>query len=47
MMKEIHEQPRAIADTLHSVIKDGRIDLSAVGLTEETAAKISQICIVA
>ena len=47
MMKEIHEQPRAIADTLHSVIKDGRIDLSAVGLTEETAAKIPQICIVA
>ncbi len=47
MMKEIHEQPRAITDTLHSVIKDGRIDLSAVGLTEETAAKIPQICIVA
>lgn len=32
MMKEIHEQPKAVADTLHSVVKDGSIDLSAVGL---------------
>ena len=47
MMKEIHEQPRAIRDTLASVIKDGRIDLSEVGLSEEEIQKISQIYIVA
>lgn len=47
MMKEIHEQPRAIRDTLASVIKDGRIDLSEVGLSEEEIQKISQIYVVA
>ena len=47
MMKEIHEQPKAIADTLNSVIKDGRIDLSDVGLTEDEIKSISQIYIVA
>lgn len=47
MMKEIHEQPKAVADTLHSVVKDGCIDLSAVGLTDEEIRGISQICIVA
>ncbi len=47
MMKEIHEQPKAVADTLNSVITDGQIDLSAVGLTEENIQKISQIYIVA
>jgi len=47
MMKEIHEQPKAVADTLHSVVKDGSIDLSAVGLTKEDIQSISQIYIVA
>ena len=47
MMKEIHEQPRAVADTLHSFIRDGRIDLSEIGLTEEALREISRICIVA
>lgn len=47
MMKEIHEQPKAAADTLHSVVKDGSIDLSAVGLTKEDIQSISQIYIVA
>ncbi|MEE1306262.1 MAG: glutamine--fructose-6-phosphate transaminase (isomerizing) [Agathobacter sp.] len=51
MMKEIHEQPKAIADTLNSVIKpDGDhniIDLSEVGLSQEELEKISQITIVA
>lgn len=46
-MKEIHEQPKAVADTLHSVVKDGSIDLSAVGLTKEDIQSISQIYIVA
>ncbi len=47
MMKEIHEQPKAVSDTLNSCIKDGRIDLSAVGLGEDEIREISQIYIVA
>ena len=47
MIKEIHEQPRAIKDTLNSVLKDGVIDLSEVGLDEETIKGINQIYIVA
>jgi glucosamine--fructose-6-phosphate aminotransferase (isomerizing) len=47
MMKEIHEQPKAVADTLHSVVKDKKIDLSDVGLTAEEIQEISSITIVA
>ena len=47
MMKEIHEQPKAIEDTLNSVVKDGKIDLSTVGLTDEDIKNTSQIYIVA
>ena len=47
MMKEIHEQPKAIADTFNSVVKDGKIDFSAVGLTDEDIKNTSQIYIVA
>ena len=47
MMKEIHEQPKAVADTLSSVIRDGRLDLSGVGVTGEEIQGISQIHIVA
>ena len=44
MMKEIHEQPRVIADTLHSAVQNGIIDL---GLDEERLRQIRQIYIVA
>ncbi|MBR1986966.1 MAG: glutamine--fructose-6-phosphate transaminase (isomerizing) [Mogibacterium sp.] len=47
MIKEIHEQPKAIRDTLNSVIHDEKIDLSAAGLTKEVLADISEIHIVA
>lgn len=47
MMKEIHEQPKAIQDTLNSALKDVRIDLTEVGLTEEEIRDISQIYIIA
>ena len=47
MMKEIHEQPKAVSDTINSVVKDGVIDLTAVGLTDEQIRDISQIYIVA
>ena len=47
MIKEIHEQPKAVKDTLKSVIKDGKIDLSEVGIDKETAKKLNNIIIVA
>ena len=47
MMKEINEQPKSINDTLGSVVKDGKIDLSNVGLAKEDIENISQIHIVA
>ena len=47
MMKEIHEQPQALRDTLNSVVKDGRIDLSASGLDEEEIKGITQLYIAA
>lgn len=47
MMKEIHEQPKAVLDTMNSVLNDGKIDLSAVGLSEEEIKEISQIYVVA
>ena len=47
MMKEIHEQPKAVSDTINSVVKDGKIDLSEVGLDEDTIRNVSQIYIVA
>ena len=50
MMKEIHEQPKAVKDTLSSMLKgetDPVIDLSSMGLTDEIIRDISQIYIVA
>ena len=47
MLKEIHEQPGAVRDTLNSMVKDGKINLSETGLTEETIRSIEQIDIVA
>ena len=47
MMKEIYEQPKAISDTLHSFVKDDRIDFEGIGLDEETIKAIRQIHIVA
>ena len=44
MMKEIHEQPKAVEDTLHSIIKDGKIE---IGLSDEEIQLFSQIYIVA
>ncbi|SCH39654.1 Glucosamine--fructose-6-phosphate aminotransferase [isomerizing] [uncultured Coprococcus sp.] len=47
MMKEIHEQPKAVQDTLNSVIKNGAIDLSSVEITEDEIKNFEQIYIVA
>ena len=42
MLKEIHEQPRAVRDTIGAYVKDGKIDLS-----EEKLQEIERIYIVA
>ena len=47
MIKEIHEQPKAVADTLNSVLKDGAINLTEAGLTDEDLEKVSRVYIVA
>ncbi|MCQ2521485.1 MAG: glutamine--fructose-6-phosphate transaminase (isomerizing) [Lachnospiraceae bacterium] len=47
MMKEIHEQPKSIKDTMNSVLTDGKIDLSALNITDEELKKINSIHIVA
>lgn len=47
MMKEIHEQPKAVEDTLNSVVKDGVLDFSSIGLNEEQMKAVKQIYIVA
>lgn len=46
MMKEIHEQPKAVADTLNAIMKENKIDLSDVGLTDEELKRIGQVCVV-
>ncbi len=47
MMKEIHEQPKAIRDTLASVIRGKEIDLSEVGVNDDLLRGISSITVVA
>ncbi|MBQ6375260.1 MAG: glutamine--fructose-6-phosphate transaminase (isomerizing) [Clostridia bacterium] len=47
MLKEIHEQPAAVRDTLNSLVRDGRITLSETGLTDEALGAIERIGIVA
>ena len=47
MMKEIHEQPKAVSDTISKYIKGDKIDLSEVGLTDEDIKDFTQIYIVA
>ena len=47
MLKEIHEQPKVIKDTINSVVKDGNIVLEEFGLTDEEVKGLDQIYIVA
>ena len=47
MIKEIHEQPKAVRDTLNSVIEDGKIRFKDLDLTDEMIRDISQIYITA
>ena len=47
MIKEIHEQPRAMHDTLMARMREGRIDLSEINITEQLIQSIRGIHIVA
>ena len=48
MMKEIHEQAKAVRDTIHSVLReDGTIDFSAIKLPDEDLRQVEQIYVIA
>ncbi len=47
MLKEIHEQPKAVQDTLGAYVADGKIDLSETGITDEILQNLERIYIVA
>ncbi|MEI8216932.1 MAG: glutamine--fructose-6-phosphate transaminase (isomerizing) [Eubacteriales bacterium] len=48
MLKEIHEQPKAISDTLNRrITEDGKIKLDGISLTKEDLAKFNKVYIVA
>ena len=47
MIKEIHEQPRVVADTINANVRDGRVDLTEAGITEEMLRAYEQVHIVA
>ena len=47
MLKEIHEQPRALQDTMMSRLKDEQVILEEVSLTQEQMNQINKVYIVA
>jgi len=47
MIKEIHEEPRAMADTFFPRYKDGLIDLSEIGIDEQLVKSIDKVGIIA
>lgn len=47
MLKEIYEQPKAVLDTLNPRIKDGKIEIEELGMTDEEIRAIRKIYIVA
>lgn len=47
MMKEIHEQPKVIKETMNAYVKEGKVDFSEIGLDDDTIKNISSIHMVA
>lgn len=47
MLKEMHEQPKVVADTLNSFIRDGKIDLSEAGISDGELKSFNRIRIAA
>jgi glucosamine--fructose-6-phosphate aminotransferase (isomerizing) len=53
MLKEIHEQPKSVADTLHAYVKGDpqknetlALNIDSIGITDEEIKKISQIYVI-
>ncbi|PXV87302.1 glutamine--fructose-6-phosphate transaminase [Lachnotalea glycerini] len=47
MLKEINEQPKAVADTLNPRLKDGKVYIEELNMTDEEIIAIKKICIIA
>ena len=47
MLKEMYEQPKTVRDTLSPRIKDGKIEIEELGMTDEEIRAINRIHIVA
>lgn len=47
MLKEMYEQPKAVSDTLNPRIKDGKIFIEELGMTDEEINEIKKIYIIA
>ena len=47
MLKEIYEQPKAVLDTLNPRIRDGKIEIDELGMSDDEIKKIKKIYIVA
>ena len=47
MLKEIHEQPKVIKDTIDAYLKNGKLDFNSIGLTQSYLNKLDEIYIFA
>ena len=47
MLKEMHEQPKAVADTLNPRLRDGEIVIEELGMSDDEIRQIQKIYIVA
>lgn len=47
MLKEIHEQPKVVRDTINSVVNDGEVHFDSFNLTDEEIKEIDTVYIVA
>ncbi len=47
MLKEIHEQPEAVAETIGDRIRDGRVELGEIGVTDDELRALRRIVVVA
>ena len=47
MMKEIHEQPQAVQNTMESVMKDGDISFQEAGLDDAILRETESVCMIA
>ncbi len=47
MLKEIHEQPRAVAETVVDRLAHGRVELGDIGITDDELRGLRRVVIVA